>query len=72
MIDQEILDIRKEALLFSLTFVSPICEKYPPEAYRITNGPTMPLATPAGSSMMPAEQVVNFCITVADWLLAVD
>ncbi len=69
MIDQETLAIRQEALTTAHKFVQPICEAYPPEAYRITTGPTPPFSAPSGTTMTSAEQVINITLSIADWLL---
>ncbi len=69
MIDQETLDIRKEAFTHALTIVTPILESYPPEAYRITTGPSLIFSVPAGNTVTPAEQVISSILNVADWLL---
>ena len=72
MTDKETLAIRQEALTMAKTFVQPIFESHPPEAYRTTIGPSVVFAVPAGTTVTPAEQVVDLTISIADWLLDVD
>jgi hypothetical protein len=72
MIDQETFTQRLKALTTAQKFVHPICEAYPPEAYRITTGPTPPFSSPSGTTMTSAEQVVNVTLSIADWLLNVE
>ncbi len=71
MIDQETIAERVIALNMAQPFVQSICKAYSPEAYRITSGPTAIFSVPAGTTMTPAEQVVNMTMSVADWLLEV-
>ncbi len=69
MITPEVLATRKIALDVAQSFVQHICSTHPPEAYRMTTGPTAIFSIPAGTTMTPAEQVVSMSISVADWLL---